>query len=274
MRTCEEYEALVSAFIDGALTEAERETLMEHMASCPACQQYFDDQIAIHDALTDLEAEAPEDFTEKVMAKVRLTAQSRPEPEKPEKRIIAFPRWRQWAALAACCAVAALGVWGFSGQKAPEGAALSRSAAANGSVYSFASDEAAQMPEEQGEDCDALDDSAPPPGESTNQDTASSRQAAEEPEAALTMEPACADNTAAQEDVQRDSQYVTILTTASPAAADWVEKNLGEPWEENRGYDLAAEQFGELLALLEQEEADFTLQPAEKGPLWYELRVE
>ncbi len=273
MRTCEEYEALVSAFIDGALTAEEREMLMEHMASCPACQQYFDDQIAIHDALTDLEAEVPEDFTEKVMAKVRLTAQNWPEPEKPGKRVIAFPRWRQWAALAACCVVAALGVWGLSGQKAPEDAALSRSAVTYGSVHGFDADEAAEVPEEQGEDCGALDDSAPPSMESTNRDSASSKQAIEGPEAVLTMEPACADNTAAEEDVQRDEQYVTILITASPAAEDWVEKNLGEPWEEYRSYNLTEEQYGALLALLEEEGADFTLYPAAE-PRWYELQVE
>ena len=55
MRTCEEYEALISAFIDGALADEDRAELMAHMAECPACQAYFDDQIAIHDALADME---------------------------------------------------------------------------------------------------------------------------------------------------------------------------------------------------------------------------
>ena len=32
MRTCEEYEALISAFIDGALEDGDREELMAHMA--------------------------------------------------------------------------------------------------------------------------------------------------------------------------------------------------------------------------------------------------
>lgn len=273
MRTCEKYETLVSAFIDGTLTEGEWERLMEHMASCSACQQYFNDQIAIHDALTALEAEAPEDFTETVMAKVRLTAQNGPEVEKPKKKHIVFPHWRQWAAVAACCAVAALGIWRLSGQRTPEDAALSRSATTYGSVYGYDSGEAAQAPEEQGEDCEALDDSAPP-RDSTNRDSASFKQAGGAPEAALTLEPACADNTAAEQDVQRDDRYVTVLSTASPAAADWVEENLGEPWEEYRGYELTEEQYRALLALLEEEGADFTLHPAEAETHWYELRVE
>ena len=57
MRTCEEYEALISAFIDGALDDDSRGELMVHMAQCPACQAYFDDQIAIHDALEGMEAQ-------------------------------------------------------------------------------------------------------------------------------------------------------------------------------------------------------------------------
>ena len=47
MRMCTEYEDMISAFIDGALTEGDRAALMEHMASCPACQEYFDQQIAL-----------------------------------------------------------------------------------------------------------------------------------------------------------------------------------------------------------------------------------
>lgn len=266
MRTCGDYEALISAFIDGTLEEDERVRLMEHMAVCTDCQAYFDDQIAIHDALTSLEAEAPEDFTEKVMEKVRSTAQDRAE---PERKSVLFPHWRRWTALAACCAVAALGVWTFGGQNVSEDAALLRSAAPYSSGYEFDADEA----EEPGTDRAALDNCMPPsPEESPDQDSVSSKQAADAPEAAVTTAPAC-DDTAAER-TQRDSQYVTVLTTASPTAADWVEKKLGEPWEACRGYNLTEEQYEELLALLERDGAEFTLHRAEKEPHWYELRME
>lgn len=105
MRTCGEYEDMISAFIDGALAERDRAALMEHMAACPACQGYFDQQIALHDALlADAEAICPpEDFAADVMARVRFTPQ--------EKRKQTAVRWQRWAALAACCALAALALW-------------------------------------------------------------------------------------------------------------------------------------------------------------------
>ena len=105
MRTCREYEDMISAFIDGALAEDDRAALMEHMAACPACQEYFDQQIALHDALlADAESiRPPEDFASDVMARVRFTPQ--------DKRKKPAVRWQRWAALAACCAIAALALW-------------------------------------------------------------------------------------------------------------------------------------------------------------------
>ena len=114
MRTCEEYEALISALIDGALSEEDRAELVAHMAECPACQAYFNDQLVIHDALSGLEDQAPAGFTARVMDQVRR--ESAPE-RKPEKKVVAFPLWRRYAAMAACCAVvAAAGFWAFHGR--------------------------------------------------------------------------------------------------------------------------------------------------------------
>ena len=101
MRTCEEYEALISAFIDGALADEDRAELMAHMAECPACQAYFDDQIAIHDALADMEVKAPEGFADRVMAQVRQESRQAPVSEKQEKKTVPFPLWRRYAAMAA-----------------------------------------------------------------------------------------------------------------------------------------------------------------------------
>ena len=145
MDACREYEGLISAFIDGEITEPERAKLMEHMAACPACQSYFDDQIAIHDALTGLEAQAPANFSEQVMARVRATPQERPQ---EEKRIV-FPSWRRWAALAACCALAA-GVWAFGPGKLRD--------TAETSVIQYARDAAGEeRPTEEAESAPAED---------------------------------------------------------------------------------------------------------------------
>jgi hypothetical protein len=106
LRPCEEYEDLISAFIDGVLPEADRERLMEHMASCPACQAYFDDQVAIHDAFVRGEAPAPERLASAVMAQVCST------PQRAKRKPILL-RWQSYAALAACCALVVLGLWRF-----------------------------------------------------------------------------------------------------------------------------------------------------------------
>lgn len=106
MRPCEEYEDLISAFLDGALAESDRGRLMEHMASCPACQAYFDDQIAIHDAFVRGGAPAPEVLAPSVMERVRSA------PQKAERKRILL-RWQSCAALAACCALVVLGLWRF-----------------------------------------------------------------------------------------------------------------------------------------------------------------
>ena len=122
MRTCREYEESISAFIDGCLPEADRAELEAHMAACPVCQAYFDDQIAIHEALMDLEeTPAPEGLAGRIMDRVRTEAQERPAPVK------AFPSWRRWAALAACCAIAAAGLWGGL-RRAPEAAVAPQAA--------------------------------------------------------------------------------------------------------------------------------------------------
>lgn len=106
MRPCEEYEDLISAFLDGALAEPDRKRLMAHLASCPACRAYFDDQTAIHDAFVRGETPAPEDLASAVMDQVRAT------PRKAERKRI-FLQWQSWAALAACCALVVLGLWRY-----------------------------------------------------------------------------------------------------------------------------------------------------------------
>lgn len=112
MENCNKYQERISAFLDDMLPEDERLALMEHLAACPDCRQYFDDQIAIHHALVELDADAPAGFAQQVMDRVKVTPQ-----DKPVKKTISFPVWRRWAATAACCAIAALGVLGLGGER-------------------------------------------------------------------------------------------------------------------------------------------------------------
>ena len=113
MKTCQDWELDISAYLDGALSGEEQSALLSHLGGCPACQQYLDDQLAIREALRALESlPAPAGLAERVMEQVRESTQS---PPKTRKATVRFPRWQRWAALAACCAVVALGVWRFQG---------------------------------------------------------------------------------------------------------------------------------------------------------------
>lgn len=147
MKSCAEFEELISEFLDGTLAKDEQIALMKHMSGCPDCQKYFDDLVAMHESMEDMEeAPVPEDFSRRVMSAVRETKQ-----DAPHKTVRA--PWVRWAALAACCAVAAGGLWFFqSGKSAP---ASLQAAVTSGSLY-VARD--AVPPENGGEGIDALAD--------------------------------------------------------------------------------------------------------------------
>ena len=287
MRTCEEYEALISAFIDGALEDGDREELMAHMAECPDCQAYFDDQIAIHDVLQGMEAQAPADFTAKVMEQVRQEPRQVPVPEQPEKKVVAFPYWRRFAAMAACCAVVVFaGFWAFGGQPDTGNVAADVATAdvrglpdedtaadtpedmpaVNGEVSgdtvpdtgSDATDttDTALNSDSQGESNDAPLESeqqiAPPADDMPrSDDTPSVGQAVEPP----------ADNGDAGGKIF-PSMYSTpqtvMLTTDSQVAVTWVEETLGQSWQSGASYTLTEEQFAQVKALLEENGESFT----------------
>ena len=101
MKNCEEFAPLLSAFVDGALTENERAAVLAHVSGCAACRARLDELFALHDALGALEEpEVPADLSAKVMAAVRAEkAAQTPQRKKPGA-------WRRWAAMAACAALA------------------------------------------------------------------------------------------------------------------------------------------------------------------------
>src|SRR5699024_3962718 len=103
---------LISASLDGALTEAEQRRLEAHLASCPACRALMRDLEGIHAALADLPAaEPPARLAEGVMERIRAEG----------SKVISFPkramssRWRQWRSLGAMAAVFAVVVVGAVG---------------------------------------------------------------------------------------------------------------------------------------------------------------
>ena len=137
------------------------------------------------------------------MARVRET----PQPSPAEKKIIPLPHWRRWAALAACCALIAVGVFGFQNNEPPASQAALRSAVMERALPADgerAAEEPAAAPVEDGIALHMGDD-AP---------------AAMPTEAALK-----------QEKMLDSQMYAGTLSTASPVAGTWVAEQLGLVWE-------------------------------------------
>lgn len=101
MEPCKEYEALISAAVDGEATEAERRALMEHLSRCEGCRETYTQTLLLRDAFSDWEEEAPESLLPSVMEQVRR------EPRQKKRRR------RSWMPLMAAAACLALIVVGF-----------------------------------------------------------------------------------------------------------------------------------------------------------------
>lgn len=101
---CDYYLELLSARLDGALTESEERELEAHLEACPACRAAGAQLTALQSAFAELEeAPAPEGFTQDVMDRVRAADKTVP--------LFRRPRFRVLAGLAAC-AVLAVGLYG------------------------------------------------------------------------------------------------------------------------------------------------------------------
>lgn len=111
MDPCAQWEEQISALLDGELPEAEAQALTEHLAACGACRAYWEDLNVFREAVV---IPAPEGFTQLVMDRVAAASQT-------EQRRRMPASWRRWGLLAACCTLAALGLWKLQGA-APGGA--------------------------------------------------------------------------------------------------------------------------------------------------------
>lgn len=102
--SCDKYLELLSARLDGALTQDEERELEEHLSVCPDCRAAGAQLAALRGAFHELEdIPAPEGFAQGVMERARA-----------EKKVVPLfrrPRFRALAGLAAC-AVLAVGLYG------------------------------------------------------------------------------------------------------------------------------------------------------------------
>lgn len=105
---CDRYLELLSARLDGALTEEEEQDLRSHLAVCPDCRAVGAQLSALQGAFPELEEiPAPEGFAQGVMDRIRT--------EEPKKVTPLFkrPQVRALAGLAACLALV-VGLYGAS----------------------------------------------------------------------------------------------------------------------------------------------------------------
>jgi negative regulator of sigma E activity len=101
MKNCEEYAALLDAYVDGELSPDEMARVQAHLDDCPGCRAYVDDALAIRAAFPEVEdTEVPDGFADRVMAAI----QEEPAPKQKKKT----PWVKVLAPLAACCAIVIL----------------------------------------------------------------------------------------------------------------------------------------------------------------------
>ncbi len=255
MKTCEGYEDLISAFIDGMLSNRERVALMEHMANCPVCQNYFNEQIAIHDALMDdMETmQVPGGFTRAVMEQVRAVPQKK-------TMIKLYPwRWKQWAVLAACCALAVAGVWRLVPDRTEDTTDMQ--------IVSRAMPEGTEQTEDTADlnGADLPDDKdggepVPAPAAGPEQKSSLSLPTPAQREAAV---PEAADVMPMDDEPEAAAPiaYAGILTTDSPLAAAWVEEHFDSGWIAGERYELNAAEYQDLKEILSVNDAALSETP-------------
>lgn len=105
---CSEYEALISAMLDGELSREEESALHTHLKTCERCRNYLALMRAIQGAAEADAPDPPADLSGRIMASVRAAA-----PQKKKKgRILGIPV--RSLALAAAAAVVLLAGWSGS----------------------------------------------------------------------------------------------------------------------------------------------------------------
>lgn len=99
MASCEYYIELISAGLDGQLTEEQELELANHLVNCPACREIGVQLVAAHAAFTQMEEiPAPEGFSAGVMNRIRAEEAKKPKVVPLFRR----PQFKAAAGLAAC----------------------------------------------------------------------------------------------------------------------------------------------------------------------------
>lgn len=256
---CEQMNELLSAWLDGELSESERRQMQAHLEQCAQCRALFEQLQALHTSFSDLEEiPAPEGFAQRVMEQV--------EKETKPKVVHLFkrPQMRSFAALAACAVLfVGFGRVAMHG-KAEEGAAPE--------TANFAADYAG-APESA-----AVEYSMEEPGECAPQTPEAAEVPAMEPAAPapdMTVQATGGERSPTETQIAADSARSGMREILLTQLPEGLEEKLGPlAWEERIGDGaqcarLTQEQAERLLQLLDDQgltvEGDIPAEETEEG---------
>ena len=106
MISCDEALDLLSAALDGPLTDDEQHMLEEHLTVCAPCRALQADLQTIHTALPGLNEPVPAGLTDRVLEQIHA---DKVVPLDDSRRKTGARRWRRWAVSAALFGVVLLG---------------------------------------------------------------------------------------------------------------------------------------------------------------------
>ena len=251
---CEQMNELLSAWLDGELSENEQRQMQAHLEQCAQCRALFEQLQALHTSFSDLEElPAPEGFAQRVMECVEKETKPKVVP------LFKRPQVRSFAALAAC-AVLFVGfgrvVWNG---KAEEGAAAPEAA-------NFAADYA-PAPESA-----AVEYSMGEPAECAPQAPAEEEVPAMEPAAPapeMTVQATQEKSAPLETNISADSAREEFCEIVLRQLPEGLENELGRlAWEERledgaQCARLSTEQAKILMDMVKQQKLDFEVIPVE-----------
>ena len=90
MKCCEQYAAALSAFVDGELSENEKEEVLSHVEHCQNCREYLSELMIVHAMFEEMpELDAPEGFSERVRERVHEEKRERSRHRRAWPRVLA-----------------------------------------------------------------------------------------------------------------------------------------------------------------------------------------
>ena len=90
MKCCEQYAAALSAFVDGELSENEKEEVLSHVEHCQNCREYLSELMIVHTMFEEMpELDAPEGFSERVLERVHEEKRERSRHRRAWPRMLA-----------------------------------------------------------------------------------------------------------------------------------------------------------------------------------------